>query len=87
MEPFFIIPYNMYIIPYIMHKWANPHFDDFEKKSRSNMKYKIKRINTNYHKKVTKSVTKWSNPQCETRILIKLLLSMTYIFIVFFNVG
>ena len=31
----------------IMHKWANPHFDDFEKKSRSNMKYKIKRINTN----------------------------------------
>ena len=37
------------------------------------MKYRIKRINTNYHKKVTKSVTKWSNPE---------LLSMTYIFIV-----
>ena len=32
---------------------------------------------------VTKSVTKWFNPQCDTRILIKLLLSMTYIFIVF----
>ena len=31
----------------IMHKWANPHFDDLEKKSRSNMKYRIKRINTN----------------------------------------
>ena len=28
-------------------------------------------------------MTKWSNPECETRILIKLLLSMTYIFIVF----
>ena len=28
-------------------------------------------------------MTKWSHPQCETRILIKLLLSMTYIFIVF----
>ena len=27
-----------------MHKWANQHFDDFEKKSRSNMKYRIKRI-------------------------------------------
>ena len=71
----------------IMHKWSNPHFGDFEKKSRCNMKYRIKRINTNYHKKVTKSVTKWSNPECETRILIKLLLSKTYIFIVFFNVG
>ena len=31
----------------IMHKWSNPHFDDFEKKSRCNMKYRIKRINTN----------------------------------------
>ena len=31
----------------IMHKWANPHFDNFEKKSRYNMKYSIKRINTN----------------------------------------
>ena len=31
----------------IMHKWANPHFDDIEKKSRSSMKYRIKRINTN----------------------------------------
>ena len=31
----------------IMHKWANPHFDDFEKKSRSNMEHRIKRINTN----------------------------------------
>ena len=31
----------------IMHKWANPHFDDFEKKSRCNMKYRIKQINTN----------------------------------------
>ena len=28
-------------------------------------------------------MTKWSNPECEARILIKLLLSMTYIFIVF----
>ena len=28
-------------------------------------------------------MTKWSNAECETRILIKLLLSMTYIFIVF----
>ena len=60
-----------------MHKWANPHFDGFEKKSRSNMKYRIKRINTDEHKKVTQSVIKWSNPECETRILIKLLLSMT----------
>ena len=34
-----------------MHKWANPHFDDFEKKSRCNMKYSIKRMNTNEHKK------------------------------------
>ena len=51
------------------------------------MKYRIKRMNTNEHKKVTKSVTKWSNPECETRILIMLLLSKTYIFIVFFNVG
>ena len=25
----------------IKHKWANPHFDDFEKKSRCNMKYMI----------------------------------------------
>ena len=66
-----------------MHKWANPHFDDFEKKSHSNMEYRIKRINTDKHKKVTKSVTKWSNPECETRILIKLLLSM-YIFSLFF---
>ena len=65
----------------IMHKWANPQY--FEKKSLCNMKYRIKRINTNYHEKVTKSVTKWSNPECETCILIKLLLSMTYIFIVF----
>ena len=31
----------------IMHKSANQHFDDFGKKSRSNMKYRIKRINTN----------------------------------------
>ena len=54
------------------------------KKSRCNMKYRIKRINTNQHKKVTKSVTKWSNPECENmKILIKLLLSMTYNFIVF----
>ena len=59
-----------------MHKWANPHFDDFEKKSRSNMKYRIKRINTNYHKKVTKSVTKINGLtlNIKTRILIKLLL-------------
>ena len=28
-------------------------------------------------------MTKWSNPECETHILIKLLLSKTYIFIVF----
>ena len=28
-------------------------------------------------------MTKWSNPECETRILTKLLLSKTYIFIVF----
>ena len=28
-------------------------------------------------------MTKWSNPECETLILIKLLLSKTYIFIVF----
>ena len=28
-------------------------------------------------------MTKWSNPECETRILIKLLLAKTYIFIVF----
>ena len=28
-------------------------------------------------------MTKWSNPVCATRILIKLLLSMTYILIVF----
>ena len=28
-------------------------------------------------------MTKWFNPECETRILIKLLLSMTHIFIVF----
>ena len=34
----------------IMHKWSNPHFDNFEKKSRCNMKYRIKRINTNNHK-------------------------------------
>ena len=32
----------------IKHKWTNPHFDDFEKKSRCNMKYMmVKRINTN----------------------------------------
>ena len=31
----------------IMHKWANPHFDDFENKSRSNMEYRIKPIKTN----------------------------------------
>ena len=31
----------------IKHKWANPHFDEFEKKSCFNMKYMIKRINTN----------------------------------------
>ena len=68
----------------IMHKWANPHFDDFEKKSRCKVEYRIKRINTNEHKKVTKSGTKWSNSECETRILIKLLLSMTHIFIIFF---
>ena len=68
-----------------MHKWANPHFDDFEKKSRCNMKYRIKRIHKNYNKKVTKSVTRWSNPECEIHRLIKLLLSMTYIFI--FNAG
>ena len=67
----------------IMHKWADPHFDDFEKKSRCNMKYRIKRVNRNLHKKLTKPVTKWSNPECETRILIKFYLSMTYIFIVF----
>ena len=67
----------------IMHKWSSPHFDDVEKKSRCNMKYRMKRINTNEHKKVTKSVTRLSNPECETRILSKLLLSKTYIFIVF----
>ena len=43
----------------------NQHFDDFENKSRSNMKYRIKRKNTNSHKKVTKSVPKLSNPQWE----------------------
>ena len=42
----------------ITYKWANPLFDDFEKKLRCNMKYMIKRINTNYHRKVTQSVTK-----------------------------
>ena len=42
----------------IMHKWANPHLYDMEKKSCSNMKYRIKRIKTNLHEKVTKSVTK-----------------------------
>ena len=47
------------------------------------MQCRIKRINTNYHKKVTTSVPKWFNPECETRILIKLLLSMTYIFMFF----
>ena len=31
----------------IKHKWDNPHFDDFEKKSRCKIKYKIKQINTN----------------------------------------
>ena len=31
----------------IMHKWANPQSDDFEKKSRCNIEYMIKRINTN----------------------------------------
>ena len=32
----------------IMHKWSNPHFDNnFEKKSRCNMKYRIKRMNKN----------------------------------------
>ena len=31
----------------IMHKWANPHLDDFEKKSRCNMKYSVQQINTN----------------------------------------
>ena len=36
-----------YLLDSIMHKWSNPHFDDFEKKSRCNMKYGIKRINTN----------------------------------------
>ena len=30
----------------IMHKWANRHFDDFEKKSPCNMKYRKKRGNT-----------------------------------------
>ena len=33
-----------YYLDGIMHKWANPHFDDFEKKSRCNMEYMIKRI-------------------------------------------
>ena len=70
-----------------MHKWSNPHFDDFEKRSRCNMKYGINQINTNYHRKVTKSVTKWSNPECETLILIKLLLSQNIYFHCFFNVG
>ena len=73
----------------IMHKWANPHFGDFEKKSRM---YSMKHVQdeTNKYKltqKRNKSVTKWSNPECETRILIKLLLSMTYIFNVFFICG
>ena len=35
----------------IMHKWANPHFNDFEKKSRSNIaqqhEVQDKTINTN----------------------------------------
>ena len=60
----------------IMHKWANPH-------ETCNMKYRIKQINTNSHNKVTISVSKWSNPECETRILIKFWLSITYILIVF----
>ena len=31
----------------IKHKWADPNFDDFDKISRCNMKYMIKRINEN----------------------------------------
>ena len=44
-------PYSVYLdsiyMDGIMHKWANPHFDDIEKKLLCNMKYRIKRINTN----------------------------------------
>ena len=67
----------------IIHKWANPHFGDFEEKISLQHEVQDK---TNKHKltqKVTKWVTEWSNPECEIRISIKLLLSMTYNFIVF----
>ena len=38
---------EVYHLDGIMHKWANRHFDEFEKTSRCNMEYRIKRINTN----------------------------------------
>ena len=47
----------------IMHKWANPHFDEFEKKIVQQHEVQDKTNKYKKHKKVTKSVNKWSNPQ------------------------
>ena len=67
----------------IMQKWANPHFDDFEEKIVQQHEVQDKTNRYKLTQKGNKISDQMSNPECETRIFIKLLLSMTYIFIVF----
>ena len=62
-----------------MYKWANTHFDDFEKNV---LQHEVQDKTNKY-----KSTPNGNKISDQIRILIKLLLSMTYIFIVLFNVG